>query len=78
MLIKGQCTLALIAELKGIDDFEDRNRDFDVLWLLTQINLIVLGVEQRTQNTYELVYTLICTMVNLRQQDYETTEAYMD
>ena len=77
-LIKGQCTPALIAELKGLDDYKDRDSDFDVLWLLTQINLIVLGVEQRTQNTYELAFTLIQNLVNLRQQEHESTEAYMD
>ena len=67
-----------MAELKGIDNFEDRDADFDVLWLLTQVNLIVLGVEQRTQNKYELAFTLIRSVVNLRQQEHETTEAYMD
>ena len=77
-LIKGQYTPALIAELKGIDDFEDRDSDFDVLWLLTQINLIVSGIEQRTQNTYELAFTLIQNLVNLQQYEHETTEAYMD
>ena len=77
-LIKGQCTPALVAELKGLDDFEDRDSDFDVLWLLTQINLVVSGVEQRTQNTYELAFTLIRNLVNLLQQEHETTEAYMD
>ena len=77
-MIKGQCTLTLIAELKGLDEFEDKDADFDVLWLLTQINLIVSGVEQRTQNTYELAFTLIRNLVNLRQQENETTEVYMD
>ena len=77
-LIKGQCTPALVAELKGLEDFGDRDSDFDVLWLLTQINLIVLGVEQRTQNTYELAFTLIRNLINLRQQEHETMEAYMD
>ena len=45
-LIKGQCMPALIAELKGLDEFEDKDADFDVLWLLTQVNLIMSGVEQ--------------------------------
>ena len=71
-LIKGQCTPALVAELKGLDDFEDKDSDFDMLWLLTQINLIVSRVEQRTQNTYELAFTLIRRLVNLRQQEHET------
>ena len=73
-LIKGQCTPALVAELKGLDDFEDKDSDFDMLWLLTQINLIVSGVKQRTQNTYELASTLIRGLVNLRQQEHETTK----
>ena len=77
-MIKGQCTPALVAELKGLDDFEDKDSDFDMLWLLTQRNLIVSGVEQRTQNTYELAFTLIRGLVNLRQQEHKTTEAYMD
>ena len=34
-LIKGHCTPALVAELKGIDEFEDRDSEFDILWLLT-------------------------------------------
>ena len=77
-LIKGQCTPALVAELKGLDDYEDKEADFDVLWLLTQVNLIVSGVEQRTQNTYELAFTLIRSLVNLRQHENESIEAYMD
>ena len=58
-LIKGQCTPALAAELKGLEDYKDRDSDFNVLWLLTQINLIVPGVEKHTQNMYELAFTLI-------------------
>ena len=68
----------LVTELKGLEDFEDRDADFNVLWLLTQINLIVSGVKQRTQNTYELVFMLIRGLVNLRQQEHETTKACMD
>lgn len=64
-LIKGQCTPVLVAELKGLDGFEDKDADFDVLWLLTQINLIISGVEQRTQNTYKLAFTLIRNLINL-------------
>ena len=30
-LIIGQCTPALIAELKGLDEFENKDEDFDVL-----------------------------------------------
>ena len=77
-LIKGQCTPALIAELNGLDNYEDKDADFDVLWLLTQVNLIVSGVEQRTQNPYELAFTLIRSLVNLRQQEHKSIEAYMD
>ena len=36
------------------------------------------SVEQRTQNTYELAFMLIRNLVNLCQQEHETTEAYMD
>ena len=64
--------------MKELEDYEDRDSDFDVLWLLTHINLIISGVEQRTQNTYELAFTLIQNLVNLRQQEHESTEAYMD
>ena len=77
-LIKGQCKPALIAELKGLDDFEDKDADFDALWLLMQVILIVSSVEQQTQNTYDLTFTLIRNLVNLRQQEHQSTEAYMD
>jgi len=58
-LVKGQCTPSLLSELKGLDEYEEKDADFDVVWLLTQINLIVSGVEQRTQNAYELAFMLL-------------------
>jgi len=58
-LIKGQCTPSLLSELKGLEEYEEKDADFDVVWLLTQINLIVAGVEQRTQNAYELAFMLL-------------------
>ena len=42
------------------------------------LNLIVSGVEQRTQNTYELVFALIRNLANLCQQEHDATEANMD
>ena len=38
----------------------------------------MLGVEQRTQNTYELAFMLIRSLLNLRQQEHKTMEAYLD
>ena len=35
-------------------------------------------MEQCTQNTYKLAFMLVRNLVNLRQQEHETTEAYMD
>ena len=58
-LVKGQFTPSLLSELKGLDEYEEKDADFDVVWLLAQINLIVSGVEQRTQNAYELAFMLL-------------------
>jgi len=58
-LVKGQCTPSLLSELKGLNEYEEKDADFDVVWLVTQINLIVSGVEQRTQNAYELAFMLL-------------------
>ena len=42
-LIRRQCTDALKAALKGLDDFESKDDDFDTQWLLQQIKLLSSG-----------------------------------
>ena len=36
-LVKGQCTPSLLSELKGLEEYEEKDAVFDVVWLLTQI-----------------------------------------
>ena len=77
-LVKGQCTPSLLSELKGLEEYEEKDAVFDVVWLLTQINLIVSGVEQRTQNAYELAFMLLKGFFSLRQHEHETLDDYLD
>jgi len=58
-LIEGQYTPSPVSELKVLDEYEDNDAEFDIVWLLIQINMIVPGVEERTQNAYELAFMLL-------------------
>ena len=75
-LVLGQCTHALRAELKGLEEYEDQDSDFNCVWLLQQVKLISSGVEQRVQNPYESIFLLMRSLVNMRQGEHETCDAY--
>jgi len=52
-LIWGQCTEALQAALKGIDDFQVKESAFDTKWLLDIIKLLSSGIKQSMVSIFE-------------------------
>ncbi len=72
-LVKGQCTPSLLSELKGLEEYEEKDAVFDLVWLLTQINLIVSDVECVRTSLH-----VVEGIFSLRQHGHETLDDYFD
>ena len=53
-LVIGQCTPALRSTLKGNEDFEEKSRTYNALWLLEMIKIIIVGVDLKTNPALSL------------------------
>ena len=79
-LVLGQCSKALRAELKALDDYDDKNDECDLSWLVECISKITAGVDT-TANKQLVLAEKIMEYMNprgeTRQQKAETLDEYM-
>ena len=76
-LIWNQCTNGLRAVLKGLDEFETKDADFDTIWLLQKIKLTVSGVEETTSNQYHALQKILRAFYISKQRQTETCDEYL-
>ena len=76
-LVWGQCTLSLKEELRGIKDVIDKDFDFDVKWLLENIQQVSAGIDKRTVNINESVFNAARKFHTFKQYENESCEAYL-
>ena len=75
-LIKGQCSLLLLAILKQDKEYEEKNNKQDVLWLMKKLKTLTSGLDNKSNkrcNLFDALYTL----VTMRQGDTESDVSYM-
>jgi hypothetical protein len=75
-LVWGQCTAALQAELRGVEDFKEKDSAYNCLWLLQQVKLVSSGVDQSTSNPSANLFLLLKNFYYNKQGPDETVETY--
>jgi hypothetical protein len=76
-IVWGQCTSSLQEELQGLEDFELKDFDFDVKWLLQSIQLTSAGIDKCTININESVFAAVHKFYTFKQQESENCDAYL-
>ena len=74
-IIIGQCTKALIADIRAEHDYEKREEAFDSIWLLKTIKRIVHGVTS-SSNDYHTAYCSIRDLYRLKQGNMTVEDYY--
>ena len=65
-LVWGQCTNALQSLIKGLDNYDEKSNDYDVIWLLTSLKKITSGVDVKA-NVRVTLFDAIQTLFSMRQ-----------
>ena len=76
-LVLGQCTQALQQALEGHDEYMEKEREFDSLWLLIEVKKLTSGVEERNVSPYLAVYRLLRQFFNFRQGEHESNDGFL-
>ncbi len=74
-ILYGQCSPSLQEVLMGIEDFKAKSSGFDVPWLLDQLRILSAGLD-RTSNAQYQDQQANRTLINMRQKQTETNQAY--
>ena len=72
----GQCTEAMKAKIKSLDDYDARNTDNDCAWLLQQIRAITLQFDAK-RNIFLSLLDARNSLLTCRQAQHQTTESYL-
>ena len=75
-LIKGQCSHSLRAVLKQENDFEEKDGEQNVLWLMEKLQKITSGLDSKSNKLCNL-FDALFAFVTMRQGDNESDTAYM-
>ena len=74
-IIIGQCTKALVADIRAEHDYEKKEEEFDSIWLLKTIKRIVHGVTS-SSNDYHTAYCSIRDLYRLKQGNMSVEDYY--
>ena len=74
-VIWGQSSLALQTEIISLEDYEDKKKTFDCLWLLDNIELLTTSIDKKQDIGVNTV-TVVKSLYYLRQCQNEPVEAY--
>ena len=76
-LVWGQGTNALQSMVKGLDDYDEKSDDYDIIWLLTSLKTIPLGVDVKA-NVRVTLLDAIQTLFSMRQGQFESNDSYLE
>ena len=74
-VIWGQCTTALQEVIKSSTDYEEKDLEFDCIWLLQKVKMTSAEMDERNNIHYTLT-TAIKQAFNVRQRENETNEGF--
>jgi hypothetical protein len=75
-VIYGQCDEPLRTRIESDSSYEDRLKDGDCLWLLSQIRTILSKFDSKTKSKHESKMESIRKFLNVQQSNYTQTEFY--
>ena len=71
-----QCTSGLQSAIIGMDEYEDKSSECDVIWLLEQLKLVTSGIDKTTDKYGNLIKTIM-TLFTMRQGDTESNDGFL-
>lgn len=75
-IIWGQVSTAMKTKIQSISEYEQRSRDHDCLWVLQQIQSIIMNYDHK-KNAILSEAEALAEFYNRKQEHQETPEAYM-
>ena len=75
-LIKGQCSHSLRALLKQESNFEEKDGEQNVLWLMEKVEKITSGLDNKSNKRCNL-FDALFVFITMRQGENESDSAYM-
>ena len=76
-LVWGQCTNALQSVVKGLDNYDEKSDDYNVIWLLTSLKKVTSGVDVKANDRVTLL-DAIQTLFSMRQVKFELNDSYLE
>ena len=76
-IIWRQCSSALQAVIKGLDEYTSRAMKHDFIWLLKQIKKVTSGVDVKA-NPHDTLFESISALINMRQYATESNDHYIE
>jgi hypothetical protein len=75
-LVKGQCTMSLCTVVKQDPEYDKKNDEHDVLWLLTKLKEVTCGLDTKSNKRSNL-HKAILVLFTMKQGESESDSAYM-
>ena len=76
-MVWGQYTEALQLVVKGIEEYEEKLEDLDILWLLQELKNITAALEIKSNN-WNTLYDAISTLFSMRERNKKSNEIYLE
>ena len=75
-LLWGQYSSALQVLIKGTREYEDKSDDFDAIWLLTEINIAISGIDLKA-NPRLTWHEAVKTLYKIKQGETKANNNYL-
>ena len=76
-LLWGQYSSALQATIKGINEYEDKSDNFDLIWLLIEIKKAISVIDLKA-NPRLTLHEAVSTVYKMKQGETETIYNYLE
>ena len=73
---QSSCTESVQTMLKADEEYEEKSADFNYAWILEKLKMIVSGLDTKV-NLRVSLHDAITNYIMLKQQTYETNDAYL-
>ena len=75
-IVKGQCSMSLRTVIKQEPDYDEKNDQHDVLWLLSKLKEVTSGLDTKSNKRSNL-HEAILVLFTMRQGESENDSSYM-
>ena len=76
-LLWGQFSSTLQTTIKGTSKYEDNSDDFDAIWLLTEIKIVISGIDLKANPSLTLHEALL-TLYKMKQGETKANDNYLE